>query len=117
MIVTSQAQRDVVTVVSEGAVQSMPPPPRATAPEAGWIEGDTTGWSLGVIGVVQRTSGGSPSTLMLGGSRSPAQGESLVQWMDPQDLTLTIFSLHDASKSIEQESLDEGISVMMDVLN
>jgi len=30
---------------------------------------------------------------------------------------LTLFSLDDATESIEQGSLDEGISVMTDVLN
>ena len=37
--------------------------------------------------------------------------------MDPQDPTSTLFSLDDATERIEQESLDEGISAMMDVLN
>ena len=34
------------------------------------------GGSLGVVVVVERTSGGLPSALVLGGSRSPTQGES-----------------------------------------
>ena len=37
--------------------------------------------------------------------------------MDPQDPTSTLFSLDDATESIERESLDEGISAMMDVLD
>ena len=45
------------------------------------------------------------------------RGESLLQWMDPQDTTWTLFSFDDAIKSIEWESLDEGILAMMDVLN
>ena len=67
--------------------------------------------------VVERISGGSPSALMLGGSHSPTWGEPLLQWMDPQDPTSILFSLDDTTKSIELESLDEGISAMMDVLN
>ena len=37
--------------------------------------------------------------------------------MDPQDPTLTLFLLDDAAESIERGSLDEGISVMMGVLD
>ena len=53
----------------------------------------------------------------VGGSHSPARGESLLQWMDPQDPTSTLFSLDDATKSIERGSLDEGISAVMSVLD
>ena len=37
--------------------------------------------------------------------------------MDPQDPTSTLFSLDDATESIELGSLDEGISAMMGVLD
>ena len=37
--------------------------------------------------------------------------------MDPQDPTSILFLLDDATESIEQESLNEGILAMMDVLN
>ena len=73
--------------------------------------------SLGIMAVVEMTSGRSPSALMLRGNRSPMRGELPLQWMDPRDQTLTLFSLDDATKSIERGSLDEGISVMMYVLN
>ena len=86
-------------------------------PEAGQIEEDTARVSPGIMAVVERTSGGSPSTLVLGGSHSPTWGESLLQCMGPQDPTSTLFSPDDATESIERGSLDEGISVMMDVLD
>ena len=73
--------------------------------------------SSGIMAVVERTSGRSPSALMLGGSRLPVRGELPLQWMDPRDPTSTLFSLDDATESIERGSLDEGISAMMDVLN
>ena len=66
--------------------------------------------SPGVVAVVERTSGGSPLALMSGGSRSPAWGESLLQLMDPQDPSSILFSLDDATESIERESLNEGMS-------
>ena len=75
------------------------------------------GGSLGIVVVVERTSEESPSALMSGGSRSPVQGEPLLQLMDPQDPTLILFSLDDANESTERESLNEGILAMMDVLN
>ena len=37
--------------------------------------------------------------------------------MDPQDPTPILFSLDDATESTEWESLNEGISAMMDILN
>ena len=103
--------------LDEGAVQSTLPVAQATKPEAGRTEGDTAGGSSGAIAVVERTSGRSPSALILGCSRSPGQGELPLQWMDPRDPTSTLFSLDNAAESIEWGSLDEGISAMMDVLN
>ena len=67
--------------------------------------------------VVERTSRGSPLALMSRDSRSPTRGESLLQWMDPQDPTSILFSLDDATESIERESLDIGFSTMMDALS
>ena len=55
--------------------------------------------------------------LTSGGSHSPVQGEPLLQWMDPQDPTSILFSLDDATESIERESLNEGISAMLEALN
>jgi len=37
--------------------------------------------------------------------------------MNLQDPTSTLFSLDDATKSIERESLNEGISAMLEALN
>ena len=37
--------------------------------------------------------------------------------MDPQDPTSMLFSLDDATESIERESLNEGISAMLEALN
>ena len=37
--------------------------------------------------------------------------------MDPQDPTSILFSLDDATESIEGESLNEGILAMLEVLN
>ena len=69
------------------------------------------------MAVVERTNGRSPSALMSGGSCSPVRAEPPLQWMYPRDPTSTLFSLDHATKSIEQGSLDKGISVMMDALD
>ena len=104
-------------MVSEGAAQSAPLEAQATEPEVGRTEGDTAGGSSGVVAVVERTSGGSPSALMSGGSRSPVRGEPPLQWMAAQDPTSALFSLDDASESLERENLDIGFSAMMDALS
>ena len=41
----------------------------------------------------------------------------MLQWIDPHDPTTTLFSLDDATESIERESLNEGISAMLEALN
>ena len=64
------------------------------------------GGSPGVVAVVERISGG-----------SPARGEPSLRWMAPQDPMSTLFSLDDASESMERESLDIGFSAMMDALS
>ena len=46
--------------------------------DMGQTEGDTAEGSLSMVAVVERTSRGLPLALMLGGSRSPTQGESLL---------------------------------------
>ena len=84
----------------------MPPVAQATESEVGRIEEDTTGGSPGIVAVVEKINGG-----------SPAWGELPLQWMAPQDPTLTLFSLDDATESIEQESLNEGISALLEALN
>jgi len=86
-------------------------------PEVGQMEEDMAGGTMGVVAVVERSSGGLPSGPVPGGSRSPARGEPPLHWMDPQDSTSTLFSLDDAAESIERGSLDEGISAMMGVLD
>ena len=69
------------------------------------------------MAVVERTSRGSPSALMLGGSRSSTSGEPPLQWMAPQDPTTTLFSLDDAAESMERESPNIGFLAMMDALS
>ena len=44
-------------------------------PKVGQMEEDMAGGTAGIVAVVERTSGGLPSGLVPGGSRSPAQGE------------------------------------------
>ena len=81
------------------------------------MEEDTAKGSPNAVVVVERTSEGLPSALVSGGSRSPTRGESPLHWTDPQDPTSTLFSLDDATESIERESLDVGFLAMMDALS
>ena len=104
-------------VVPKEMARSAPLAAQVTVPDMVQTEGNTAEGSPSVVAVVERISGGLPSALMSGGSRSPVRGELPLQWMDPRDPTSTLFSLDDATKSIERGSLDEGISAMMDVLN
>ena len=62
-------------------------------------------------------SGESSLTLMSVGSGSPARGEPLLQWADPQDPTSMLFTLDTATESMERESLDVGITFMLKALD
>ena len=63
-------------------------------------------------------SGGESSlALMSVGSGSPARGQPLLQWTDPQDPVSTLFTLDDAAESMERESLDVGIAFVLKALH
>ncbi|XP_066352183.1 uncharacterized protein [Miscanthus floridulus] len=59
-----------------------------------------------VVVVAERTGGESSLALTSGGSESPTRGEPLLRWTNPQEPTLTLFTLDDAAKSMEREILD-----------
>ena len=40
-----------------------------------------------------------------------------LRWMNPQDPTSTLFALDDPTKSMERESLDEGIVAVLKALD
>ena len=48
---------------------------------------------------------------------SPARGETLLQWADPQDSVSPLFTLDAAVASMEQESLDVGIVSILEALD
>jgi len=85
--------------------------------EAGRIEVDTAGGSSGVVVVAHRTRREPPPAPLSGGVRSPARGEPPLQWMSPRDPSSVALSLDDHAESMERESLDLGISSMMESLN
>ena len=114
---TSPAGLDTAMVASKGVAQSAPLAAQATAPGAGRMEEDMAGGSPGIIVVVERTHRRSSLALLSGGSRSPARGEPRVQWMAAQDPTSVLFSLDDASESMERENLDIRFSAVMDALS
>ena len=111
----SQDQSGAAMVVLEGVVLSAPSGPVAL--EAAPMEEDPIGGSSGIVVVVRRTRRESPPAPLSGGSRSPAWGEPPLQWMDAQDPMSALFMLDDHSESMEQESLDFGLSTMMNDLD
>ena len=70
-----------------------------------------------VVVVVEWTGGESSLAMTSGGIHSPAWGEPLLWWMNPQDPTSTLFALVDATESMERESLDEGIAATLKALD
>ena len=108
---------DVAALASEGMEQSVPPAAPVVVDEAGRIEADTTGGSSGVVVVAHRTRREPPPAPLSGGVRSPARGEPPLQWMSPWDPSSVALSLDDHAESMEWESLDLGISSMMEALN
>ena len=63
-------------------------------------------------------AGREPSlALTLVGSNSPAWGEPLLWWTNPQDPASTIFTLDAATESMQWESLDVGIMSILEALD
>ena len=87
------------------------------APDVGRTEGDTAEGSPNIMVVAERTGRESSLALTSGGSHSPTRDEPLLRWANPQDPTSTLFTLDDAAESMERESLDEGITAMLEALN
>ena len=117
MTATSPAGSDTALVASEGVAQSTPPVVQAAVPGAGQMEEDMARGSPGVMAVVERTRRRSSPVLLSRGIRSPTRGEPSLQWMAAQDPTSVLFSLDDASESMERENLDIGFSAVMDTLS
>ena len=103
-------------VAPEEATRSAPPAAQVTAPDMGRTEEGTVEGSPNIVAVAEGTSGELFLALTSGGSHSPTQDEPLLRWTDPQDPTLTLFALDDATESMERESLDEGITAMLKAL-
>ena len=114
---TSPVGLGVTTVASEGVTRSAPLVDPPVVLEAAQREEDPVGGSSGVVAEVRRTRRESPPTPLSGGSRSPTWGEPPLQWMDAQDPMSALFMLDDHSESMEQESLDFGLSTMMNDLD
>ena len=108
---------DTAVVASEGVAQSMPPAIHAVAPRAGRMEEDMVEESSVIMMVVGRTRREPPLALLPGGSRSPMRGELLLQWMAAEDPSSALFSLDDATESLEQENLDIGFLATLNALN
>jgi len=49
-------------------------------------------------------------------SDSPMWGEPLLRWTNPQDPTLTLFTLDATTESMERERLDVGVASMLEAL-
>ena len=117
MTTPSPVGLDVAALASEGMEQSVPPAAPVVVDEAGRTEVDTAGGSSGIVVVAHRTRREPPPAPLSGGVRSPARGEPPLQWMSPRDPSSVALSLDDHAESMERESLDFGISSMMEALN
>ena len=95
----------------------MPPAAQATTPDVGQTEGDATEGSQDIVVVAERTSGESSLALMSEGSHSPVWGEPLLWWTNAQEPTSMLFTLDDAAESMERESLDVGVTSVLEALD
>ena len=67
--------------------------------------------------VAEGTAGELSLVLTSRGSHPPAWDEPLLRWVSPQDPSSELFTLDDAAEGMEQESLNEGITAMLEALN
>ena len=116
----SQDQLGTAVVALEGVVQSAPSAAQVDPPvalEVAQMEEDPVGGSSSAAVVPHRVRRELPPTPLSGGDRSPTRGEPPLQWMSPWDPSSVALSLDDHAESMERESLDFGISSMMEALN
>ena len=72
-------------------------------------------WRQGLAAI---GAGGEPSLALTSmSSDSPARGEPLLWWANPEDPTSMPFTLDDAAESMERESLDVGVTSMLKTLD
>ena len=64
-----------------------------------------------------RADGELSLALMSMSSDSPTWGEPLLQWVSPEDLTSTLFTLDDDAESMELESLNVGVASVLEALD
>ena len=114
---TGETQSGAAVVVPEAFARSAPLMVQVTAPDVGRTEGDAVVGSSDVAAVAEWTDRESSRALTSRGSHSPTQGEPLLRWMNPQDLTSTLFALDATTESMERESLDEGIAAALKALD
>ena len=63
-------------------------------------------------------AGGEPSLALTSvGSNSPMWGEPLLRWASLEDPTSMLFALDAAAKSMERESLDVGVTSVLEALD
>ena len=63
-------------------------------------------------------SDGEPSLALTSvGSDSPTRSEPLIRWLSPEDPMSMLFTLDDATKSMEREILDMGIAFVLKALD
>ena len=117
MATTSPAGLGVAMVASDGVTGSAPPVDPPVALEAAQREEDPVMGSSGVVAAVRRTRRESLLAPLSGGSRPPTRGEPPLQWRAGQDPTSALFTLDDHAESMERESLDIGLSTMMNALD
>ena len=114
---TDGSQQEVVVVALEAAVRPVSP----VTPEAMPVMGRTEGVvDVGPpdIAVVNKEADRELSLVLIsGGSHSPMMNEPLLQWGSPQDPSSALFTLDDDIEGMERESLDNGITTMLDALN
>ena len=143
---TCGSQPGAIVVMPEALGQPAPSVAQATESGMGRMEGDAAKGSLNIMVLGERsasipltpsiTRGGVPAgasrregsvALGVGGESSlaltsmggdlPAWGEPLLRWTNPQDPVSTLFTLDDIVESMERESLDVGVTSMLEALD
>ena len=111
------SQPEAMVVAPKVAAQPVLPAAQESTPIMGRTEGVMAEGPSDTAVAVEGIAGELSLALTSRGSHLPMWDEPLLWWVSPQDQSSKLFTLDDATKGMEPESLNEGITAKLEALN
>ena len=105
------------TAVAEAAAHAMPSTATETTPAMGGTEGIMAEGPSNAVAVVEETGRELSLALTLESHHPPVWDGPPLRWVSPWDPSSKVFTLDDAAKGTEWESLNKRITTALEALN